>query len=159
MHHELSKLTSLGAVVLGMCSGCGSDGGGAGTDVVGSARGADHATLNGYVTLPGEVAAGNAVQVGIASPGIGAAWSGVILFGAMSSKSSLATFSITDLSASNYLVFIRVDVNGSGDFGTGDFGGYYVSGGASVLDPTNATAVAMSTGEIRRIDFSVGTIP
>jgi hypothetical protein len=170
MHHQPSQrsvsrspawsLAGSAALAIAVGTGCGSDAGASGPDVTGSADGADRATLNGDVTLPAGVAAGSAVQVGIASPGVGAAWTGsLILGGSMSSKSSVAHFSITDLNASDYLVFLRVDANGSGDFGSGDFGGYFTSGGSPVLDPANATVVAMSAGEIRRIDFTAATIP
>lgn len=174
MQHEPSQFSEfrspcglrsapLAALVLGIAApltGCSSGGGSpSGPDLTGNARGADRATLNANITLPGEVPAGRALQGGIASPGIGATWTGSNVFDGTTRRSTSSIFfTIDDLNAADYLLFLRVDADGSGDFGSGDYGGYYSDNG-SVVDPNNATVVSITAGAIQRVDFAVGTIP
>lgn len=129
--------------------------------VASSLSGSGTGVLGGVVHLPACVSAGTSMQVGIAvAPGPSTAWLGnEVIAATVPINTNGLRYLISGLSDGQYILFMRLDSNHDGKFGTGDYAGY-VGGtvSAPILDPGASASVVVSSTQPGSASFGLGTL-
>lgn len=129
--------------------------------VASSLSGSGTGVLGGVVHLPACVSVGTSMQVGIAvAPGPSTAWLGnEVIAATVPINTNGLRYLISGLSDGQYILFMRLDSNHDGKFGTGDYAGY-VGGtvSAPILDPGASASVVVSSTQPGSASFGLGTL-